>query len=76
MFCYRAYNINHNNYQFFPKQFNKNKQNKNIQQHVDVISKNREEEKTLKNLLDLNIDSKIAKSLLNKHGYKKINTYI
>ncbi|GAH85132.1 unnamed protein product, partial [marine sediment metagenome] len=54
----------------------KNKQNKNIQQHVDVISKNREEEKTLKNLLDLNIDSKIAKSLLNKHGYKKINTYI
>ena len=48
---------------------------KNIQQHVDVISKNRKEE-TLKNLLVLNIDRKISKSLLNKYGYKKINTYI
>ena len=54
----------------------KNKQYKNIQQHVDVISKNREEEKTLKNLLDLNIDRRISKSLIKKHGYEKINTYI
>ncbi len=53
----------------------KNIQIKNIQQHVDEISIN-EEEKTYKNLLDLNIDKKIAKSLIKKHGYNKINTYI
>ncbi|GAJ19072.1 unnamed protein product, partial [marine sediment metagenome] len=35
-----------------------------------------EEEKTYKNLLYLNIDKKIAKSLIKKHGFKKINTYI
>jgi len=51
-------------------------QYKNIQQHVDVISKNREEEKALITLLYLNIDKKIARSLIKKHGYKKINTYI
>jgi len=58
-----------------PPQF-KNKQIKNIQQHVDVISKNRKEEEALNNLVDLNVDKKIAKSLIKKHGYKKINTYI
>lgn len=40
------------------------------------LSKNTKEEKILNNLLDLNIDKKIAKSLLNKYGYKNINTYI
>ena len=54
----------------------KNKQLKNIQQHVDDISKNENEEKTIKNLLDLKIDKNIAKSLIKKHGYEKINTYI
>ena len=49
---------------------------KNIQQHVNDISKNENEEKTLKNLLYLKIDKNIAKSLIKKHGYKKINTYI
>jgi len=58
-----------------PPQY-KTKQNKNIQQHVDVISKNKNEEKTLNNLFDLNVDKKISKSLLNKYGYEKINTYI
>jgi len=48
----------------------------NKQQHVDEISKNREEERTLDNLIDLKIDKNIAKSLIKKHGYKKINTYI
>lgn len=54
----------------------KNKHIKNIQQHVDVISIKMEEEETLKNLLDLNIDRKIAKSLLKKYGYEKTNIYI
>jgi len=58
-----------------PPQY-KNKQIKNIQQHVDVISKNENEEKTLNNLLYLKIDKNIAVSLIKKHGYKKINTYI
>ena len=48
---------------------------KNIQQHIDVISKNKEE-KTLRNLLDLKIDKNIAKSLIKKNGYKKVSTYI
>ncbi|MBA7493140.1 hypothetical protein ES702_03695 [subsurface metagenome] len=48
---------------------------KNIQQHVDVVSKNAEE-KTLRNLLDLKIDKNVAKSLVKNHSYKKINTYI
>jgi len=48
---------------------------KNIQQHVDVISKNAEE-KTLNALLDLKIDKNVAKSLVKNHSYKKINTYI
>ncbi len=54
----------------------KNKQIKNIQQHVDKISKNGEGERTLNNLMNLNIDKKISKSLINKYGYGKINTYI
>jgi len=58
-----------------PPQY-KNKQYKKIQQHVDVISKNREEKEALNNLVDLNVNKKIAKSLIKKHSYKKINTYI
>jgi len=54
----------------------KNIHTKNIQQHVVVISKKMEEEKTLRNLKYLKIDKNIAKSLIKKHGYKKINTYI
>ncbi len=58
-----------------PPQF-KNKHIKNIQQHVDLISKNEIEEKTLNKLLDLKIDNNVAISLIKKYGYKKVNTYI
>jgi len=52
------------------------KQIKNKQQHVDEISKNEKDNKTLNDLLDLKIDKNIAKLLIKKHGYEKINTYI